>query len=155
MLFGWEDAHLHIFETSGNSYEIVSDEADAYGEYMLENKACVGRVFAYEKWVRYVYDFGDEWRHKITFEKKDEVYEKDYAVVLKAKGDNFVEDSGGIWADEPEIAPFDLTQVNVQLESLHFKPVKMPKNYQDMLEGITALRGGMDQFLKHFENRSK
>ena len=153
VIFGWEDAHLHIFETSGDSYEIVSEEADAYGDYMLEEKACVGSVFTYEKWVRYIYDFGDEWRHKITFEKKDESYEKDYAVVLKAKGDNFVEDSGGIWEEEPETSPFDLSQVNEQLESMHFKPVKMPKNYKDMLKGITALRGGMDQFLKHFEKQ--
>lgn len=48
------------------------------------------------KWIRYTYDFGDEWRHRINIEKHDEDYEECYVKLLKYKGDNFKEDCGGI-----------------------------------------------------------
>ena len=49
------------------------------------------------KWIRYTYDFGDDWRHKIVFEKEEPSYTSRSPRVLKWKGDNFNEDVGGVW----------------------------------------------------------
>lgn len=45
------------------------------------------------KYLQRIYGCGDKWRHKIIYEKTDESYEERYASLLKAKGDNFKEDS--------------------------------------------------------------
>lgn len=74
------------------------------------------------KWIRYTYDFGDEWHHKIIYEKTDETYGKRYAALLKFKGDNFLEDSGGVWGGGEEEwenrSPFDPVSVAEELKGL-------------------------------------
>lgn len=70
-IFGWEDMHLHIFESPGNSFEIVKSKKDAVKSmFMIEKKTPVGPVLEHEKWVRYTYDFGNDWKHKVIFEKR-------------------------------------------------------------------------------------
>ena len=58
---------------------------DAY-RYMIEQ----------EDWFTYYYDFGDDWRHKITVEAIASDYEKSAPCVLKYKGNCPIEDSGGL-----------------------------------------------------------
>ena len=40
-----------------------------------------------------MYDMGDDWRHKLTFEKRMGDYDKNYALLLKAKGKMCIRDS--------------------------------------------------------------
>ena len=90
-------------------------------------------------WIRYIYDFGDDWEHKIVFEKEDPEYKERFAQVIKYKGDNFAEDSGGVygqsWAEEEgeEIDiedyrnSFDLDTTNQRLRDRTF-PMRRRKN---------------------------
>lgn len=70
---GWRDCHLHMFEIAGKRYEIP--ENDALGpedgcqderRHKLKNLLSSGMEFFY------VYDFGDDWRHRITVEVQDD-----------------------------------------------------------------------------------
>ena len=48
ILFGWEDMHLH--------------------EWYDEKLVAIDEFFNNYKWIRYTYDFGYDWRHKINIE---------------------------------------------------------------------------------------
>lgn len=61
---------MHIFEAPKDRFEIVTNARDAYTDYFLEEKISVSAIAERESWVRYVYDMGDDWRHKLTFEKE-------------------------------------------------------------------------------------
>lgn len=110
-VFEWEDAHMHIFEAPKDRFEIVTNARDAYTDYFLEEKISVSAIAERESWVRYVYDMGDDWRHKLTFEKRMEDYDKNYALLWKAKGNSFTEDSGGIW-DGEQMTGYDAASIN-------------------------------------------
>lgn len=125
VIFGWEDAHLHRFEAPRKAYAIVSDPEDAPGEYLLEDRTQIGTVFGQEKWLSYTYDFGDDWRHKILFEKRLPEEKIDAARVLKAKGNNFVEDSGGVWNQQMQQETYDTALVNQKLEAMPLKNICM------------------------------
>lgn len=49
-------------------------------------------------------------------------YDKNYALLLKAKGNSFTEDSGGIRGGE-QMTGYDAASINQQLEQMHFKEV--------------------------------
>ena len=122
--FGWEDDHLHDFRTNDNSVCIAPEE-DGYADFQFdEQKTRVNEFLENFKWLRYTYDFGDDWRHKIVLEKKDEEYSKPYAQIIKYKGNNFIEDFD--W-DENEASqcegeygrqPFEMEEVNRMLEKM-------------------------------------
>lgn len=68
-VMGWTNSHLHEFEIAGERYG-VSDPDDLFGEPITsEARAKLGRSLAGMKTFRYVYDFGDDWEHKIKVEK--------------------------------------------------------------------------------------
>ena len=67
-------------------------------------------------WIRYTYDFGDDWRHKIVLEKELEDYEKRYPTVVKHKRGNMEEDSGGAWYGEESSEIYDEERVNSLLK---------------------------------------
>ena len=99
--FGWYDAHLHDFSFPGSDFRVVMSEEDmTFGDCVLESSRLIDEDITEVKWFRYTYDFGDNWRHKITFEKMDPDYTERYATILKWKGDNFSEDVGGVFGAE-------------------------------------------------------
>ncbi len=109
--------HLHIFENPGKSFEVVETKKDAMKSmFMIEKKTPVGAVLEHEKWMCYTYDFGDDWQHKVLFEKKMPEYTADYATVLKVKGDNFVEDFCGDWDEDIQPEIYDIEKVNHTLQ---------------------------------------
>ena len=138
--FGWEDEHLHDFSFPQESLRIVQTREDIDWGYeaVLENKVLVDNYLQDYNWIRYTYDFGDDWKHKIVFEKTDPGYEDRFAMVLKYKGDNFAEDSGGIYGEyyaqeqDEEYEPldyrtsFDPYQTNEILQNMTF-PVRRGK----------------------------
>ena len=156
LVFGWEDMHMHIFEAPQNRFEIVANSKDAYTDFFMEKKLPVSAVAEHENWIRYVYDMGDDWRHKIVFEKLLQDYEKDSATLMKTKGNNFVEDSGGIWGEEQVSGSYDAVSVNAQLEQLHFADIRLAEKDRKKLEQIYVMQQ-MDkeikEMLKHAVSR--
>lgn len=67
-------------------------------EYHLAQRTKIDKYFKNYKTVKYLYDFGDSWEHKITIEKVLDDYIGERCVVLKSKGDCPPEDVGGIGA---------------------------------------------------------
>lgn len=91
VLFEWQDEHLHGFNIPSDSISI-DDVEETWGRQYAETKTRIDSFFRNYKWIRYTYDFGADWRHKINIEKIDEEYTERYATLLKFKGDNFIED---------------------------------------------------------------
>lgn len=122
--FGWDDMHLHDFTFPGNRISI-SESGEGVGKVLPEKTTAVEEFLSEFKWIRYTYDFGDDWRHKIIPEKEMPEYDKRYASIIKAKGDNFIEDSGGGWDDEEDTRfPFNMDEANSILEKMTFPVMK-------------------------------
>lgn len=109
--FGWDNDHLHDF--SFQYFDgTVGDKETVDVDY--EENDLLADDFLADGWIRYTYDFGDDWRHKIVLEKELPDYGQRYPQVMKYKGNNFVEDSGGIWSDENQ-GEYDMAEVNAVL----------------------------------------
>jgi hypothetical protein len=64
--FGWDDSHMHVFETPYGSFGI----ADAELGHRAEAPVTLEQVApAVNGKLRYTYDFGDDWEHDIVVEK--------------------------------------------------------------------------------------
>ena len=128
IIYDWDGEHLHEFSTN-EAGVFITDEAPSAWNYQ-ESKTRVNEFLTDYKWIRYTYDFGDDWRHKIVLEKEDPAYQLNYAQVLKYRGDNFIEDfvwdSYGESEEDEEYcdcsnrSPFDLNDVNRRLKNLKY-----------------------------------
>jgi hypothetical protein len=97
-VMGWQDYHLHRFEIEGESYSVISREADMLGDdFIDEKKVRLNRVIPGEKFkFAYEYDFGDSWYHTILVEKIFQPKEELKApICLKGKRSAPQEDCGG------------------------------------------------------------
>ena len=70
ILFSWENEHLHEFEVPGDRI-YISDNGAAWANHYYESETLIDSFFRNYKWIRYIYDFGDDWRHRITKECTD------------------------------------------------------------------------------------
>lgn len=118
IVFGWENDHMHEFSAPSRKICVGIVTEDWGGCEYDETEILVEELLLHNKWIRYTYDFGDDWIHKIVCEKKDDTYDKRVATLLKAKGDNFVEDSGGVWGNDSRV-PFDFAEAAAGLENLY------------------------------------
>jgi hypothetical protein len=71
---GWDDAHLHVFEVSGQQYgdPMQWEGPDVWGEAEVgdEDKVKLGQLLdGGVKKFHYEYDMGDSWGHTIQLEK--------------------------------------------------------------------------------------
>ena len=65
---GWTDSHLHQFECEGELFGTPSD--DDWGDIQSERRVRIGELLQPPKQqLEYVYDFGDNWRHRVVLEK--------------------------------------------------------------------------------------
>jgi len=98
---GWEDDHLHSFSCKGMRFSSPFDEDDAFmTEDEDESKVRLNELLSRPRSsMRYEYDFGDCWEHKITLEKILEADPRcqECAVCLEGKMQCPPEDCGGIW----------------------------------------------------------
>ncbi len=71
--FDWDDSHLHEFDADGKRYGIDNPAVDDWAdpEVLDESDVKISRLFrTLKSSIRYTYDFGDDWQHKITLEKR-------------------------------------------------------------------------------------
>ncbi len=151
ILFDWQEMHLHAFEIPAD-HICIDNEGDTWGEHYDETVTLIDSFFKNYKWIRYTYDFGDDWRHRINIEKIDETYQERYVTLLKAKGDNFVEDSGGIWGYDEDAYrnPFQKQEVERRLgkkklerhDELEEEPLlkESVEKIKDMFERMLSLK---------------
>lgn len=94
---GWGNCHLHEFRADGLSYG--TPEEDWGSDVLREGKFTLDAVLTREKQrMEYVYDFGDDWRHKIVVEKiRPRVAGEVLPRCVKGAGACPPEDCGGIW----------------------------------------------------------
>lgn len=145
VLFGWEDSHLHEFLIPSDYITIGSEEINC-GNHYDEEETLVDSFFRNYKWIRYIYDFGDDWRHKINIEKVDFDYTLREVTLLKFKGDNFEEDCGGVWgANETSRNVFLPDYVKEKL-----KAMKLPSHEE--LQETPLLKEAFGQFKELVQN---
>lgn len=70
IVMGWTGGHLHQFEKDDECWGVP--DYDEPGSYRLndEARATLQQLLTYKgDTLRYTYDFGDDWRHKVVLEK--------------------------------------------------------------------------------------
>ncbi len=73
---GWEDCHLHEFELASPRIRIGTNSPDGLGDFgggphlLSERGTRLVDVLAGKRKFRYWYDFGDDWWHTISIEKR-------------------------------------------------------------------------------------
>jgi len=100
IVMGWTDSHLHQFIANNVFYGIPDDEFGM--EIENEAKFKLFHLLKKEKdTIKYEYDFGDSWEHKILLEKIFPFDTKTaLPVCIKGKRACPPEDCGGIWGYE-------------------------------------------------------
>ena len=106
LVMGWENAHLHQFEIDGEVFRPESPHGDlGFGrptkdedQYLLSE--VLPQIITKNKKPKflYIYDFGDDWHHEVTFEGYQPP-SPEAGVVRCLGGENAcpLEDIGGIW----------------------------------------------------------
>ena len=103
--FGWEDSHLHEFRVAGANIGLMPDEMDAFEDEKPDfesKKTLLVQFFEKEgQTILYVYDFGDDWMHKIKLEKiLQKEKGKKYPACIDGAMNCPPEDCGGIYRYE-------------------------------------------------------
>lgn len=100
--FGWENCHLFEFSEKGYLDELCygmpydNDEQDSEFKKIDARRAKISRVFKkIGQTYFYIYDFGDNWKHRIVFEEVV-VRDMDFPYCLDGAGACPPEDVGGI-----------------------------------------------------------
>jgi len=99
---GWGNAHLHHFIDRQNTIYAPMDE-DTFGfsdpDQIDESMILLNELLTKEKdWIKYEYDFGDGWEHKILLEKILPMEKNQFPVsCIKGKRACPPEDCGGPW----------------------------------------------------------
>lgn len=163
-VMGWSGAHLFQFNFyhMGITIEEEPEEYDWGDEDILDSVDTPIEPFLdHEEWFTYVYDFGDDWEHRVTVEKILWDYEFDYPEVIKYKGDTPYEDCGGIYGyyellevlknpDNPQYEDmtewvgniphekYDLEQVNQRLQQMRLSDTKhAPMTYWEIFNSLS------------------
>jgi len=127
IVFNWKDMHTHEFTFPTDGIQLIPHGAESHGRWEFEDKASFEDFLSACTWMRYTYDCGDKWQHKIELDDVDDSYPKDTAVVIKAKGDSFAEDGGGR-------IPFDLKGANDRLQKLYIKKARNSKKADGLID---------------------
>nr|WP_308624589.1 plasmid pRiA4b ORF-3 family protein [uncultured Eisenbergiella sp.] len=117
IVFGWEEEHLHDFSFQNSRARISNTD---YADADMDEREVAADAYLRKGWIRYTYDFGDIWEHKITLEKEMDDYDKRYPVVLTHRRNNMEEDSGGVWDGAESSEPYDEAAVNIHLKETCF-----------------------------------
>jgi len=93
--FGWDDSHMHAFETPYGNFGV----ADAELGHRAEAPVTLEQVApAANSRLRYTYDFGDDWEHDVVVEKVlDRRGTADYPRCSGGRRAAPPDDCGGVW----------------------------------------------------------
>lgn len=114
---GWYDSHLYSFSPTGYGSEPwIEEDSDMFSlgfdddndddnddddELTLATKLKLSDIFKTEgQTFTYIYDFGDDWEHKITLEEIDKLNISPIPKLIGGKGACPPEDCGGAWGYE-------------------------------------------------------
>jgi hypothetical protein len=89
--FGWDDSHLHAFETRHGRFG-QPGFLDGAGD---ERRVALSQVAAPKGKISYTYDFGDDWAHDVLVEKTTEPVPT--ARCIGGRRAAPPEDCGGVW----------------------------------------------------------
>lgn len=166
IVMGWSGYHLSSFEFyhMGILFE-EEPENDWYGEYEVFDAAeyMIDCMLDSQEWFTYLYDFGDNWEHRVTVEKVLLDYGENYPQVVKYRGQTPYEDCGGIsgyyelmyilehpehpeyehmkaWTDQHFTLRYDMDEVNRKLASLYLSdkksnPMTQNQIYEEINQG--------------------
>jgi len=97
-VMGWQNCHLHAFRKDGVVWDEEGVSEPGY-ESRNENETRLGDVLTrVRSRLEYTYDFGDEWRHQVVFEKRlPASSEVPVPTCLEGQGACPPEDCGGVW----------------------------------------------------------
>jgi hypothetical protein len=90
----WDDMHLHQFEQKRRYYGRRSSE-DVVEMHDECKVALCDLVKKPKDWIRYEYDFGDGWEHRVELKKILDPDAEDVLRCVKSKGGDVIEDCGG------------------------------------------------------------
>ena len=97
LAFNWTNSHLHEFNLEGYEISGIQDdmeEEESIDSEVVELGACLQKGTKFD----YVYDFGDDWKHRVIVEK---IIDKEpnitYPCCIAGKRSGAIEDSGGIY----------------------------------------------------------
>jgi hypothetical protein len=148
----WSDRHLHVFEVGDREYGPPPGEE-------LEDPQWAGHdgdITVAQAWaqangaIEYVYDFGNEWRARIT--EAADASRPGLAVIKCLVGEGAApSDSGG------EAMPFDLAAINVRLRTDTAEPSRerrAPPQFADAAEQLLADVTLLTLFLGSWEERN-
>ncbi len=89
---GWDDLHLHEFSIGGEAYGVLDDEDDdVLDEVGTPLVGALGELRAFG----YLYDFGDEWLHRVVVEAQHDRPLDSLALCLEGANACPPEDVGG------------------------------------------------------------
>ncbi len=150
-LFGFDGYHLSCFHFPKEDFYLEEERAMNDDDYW-HTSFPMSKHYLYEaedyKRFSYTYDFGDDWEFQIVQEAILEDYLPDYPTLIKHKGNNLVEDCGGIWgyeellnlwahpdpnnkmlewAGDPEIYQFEPEGAQGYLEQFHCNEKEVPE----------------------------
>ena len=99
-LFGWWNCHLHEFQIDGTRFGI--DDGEGWGEPALdEDRAKLIQVAPKGAKFLYLYDFGDDWEHRVVVEDVLAAEPKTtYPRCVAGRRAGPPEDVGGPWGYE-------------------------------------------------------
>lgn len=69
-VFDWGGGHLHEFSVGEERFGTPDPEYDAWGDIRNERTTRLASALGAARTMNYVYDFGDNWRHRIKVEKR-------------------------------------------------------------------------------------
>ncbi len=122
---GWYNYHLHQFINDETFFSEKTDNNFGLEDSLDESLYTLSDLLKKEKnWMKYEYDFGDSWMHKILLEKITRFdQELPLPICIKGKRACPPEDCGGTWgyyglSDDFDSEKFDLEKVNQRLFTL-------------------------------------
>jgi hypothetical protein len=92
--FGWDDSHLHAFETGYGTFGVADRELDHRAEAPVTLEQVAPGI---GDRLEYLYDFGDSWTHEIVVEKAVDHQPVAYPRCTAGRRAAPPEDCGGIW----------------------------------------------------------
>lgn len=99
---GWGNEHLHDFTIGKQRYCLPEDSS--FGATRDEMEAVLQEVATRGKKIRYLYDFGDSWKHAVVVEKIIDDPELTIPKCLDGARACPPEDSGGVGGYEAKLA---------------------------------------------------